>query len=194
MKDKDFIEKIHKIYSKKLKNINVKNNKLWICFSGVPGSGKSFISKKIAKRYNGVIIRGDDIRKIIDGFKVSEHFKEHLLDKYLLWFISNYFFINKLIILDKSIDRDFRKIFSLARRKKYKVFVIRIKASSKIVKVRLSKQERIGKGFNTKMKKWSNDWKRFGKEVKSDIIIENSKKLNLKPLFDKLDKIIKSSF
>jgi predicted kinase len=191
---KKYFDKIHKVHLKQLRNLNEKYDKLLICFSGVPGSGKTHIAKILEKRYKGVRLSSDDIRKIIDELGLIEDYIEHLLHKYFYWLLSIYPYSNKLIILDKSIDRDYKKIFSLAKKEQYKIFVIRIKASSKIIRARLAKQKRTGDGFNKKMRKWIDDYNEFGGKYKPDVVIDNNKKLNLKALYSKLDKIIKQAF
>ncbi len=60
------IGRIYKEHLKHLKNKNISNNKkAVICFSGIPGAGKTYIAKILEKRYKGVRIRSDDIREIV---------------------------------------------------------------------------------------------------------------------------------
>jgi len=70
--NKQLFGKIHKKYIKKLKHLNIPHKKLMICFSGFAGSGKTYIAKIVEKKYKGVRIRSDDIRKIIIDMKIKE--------------------------------------------------------------------------------------------------------------------------
>ncbi|MEK6842580.1 MAG: AAA family ATPase [Nanoarchaeota archaeon] len=174
-----------------LKNIGVHHKKLLICFSGIPGSGKTHIAKIIEKKYFGVRIRSDDIRNIIKKLKNKEKNVNKITYKYLDWLFKNYSFKNKLIILDKSIDRKYKETFSIFRKKRYKIFIIRIKTSKKISKERVSKLGKLNENYINNIERWLYEWKGFEENVKSDIIIKNENNLNLKPLFFKLDKLIR---
>ncbi len=185
------IEKIYKIHLKQLKNLDVPHKKLMIFFSGIPGSGKTYISKVIEKRYKAVRIRTDSIRKIIWKLGIrEENKKEFLLDKYCLWLLSNWSFANKFIILDKGIDRDYDKISNLAKDNKYEIFLIRLKVPKNVLDKRIfKKKNKRDPHFDSEIGRWTNEWEHFGKRIKPDIVIENENKLDLKPLFLKLDKL-----
>ncbi len=200
MKDLSLFKKIYKEHFKKFKNISVPNKKLLICFSGIPGSGKTYISKILEKKYSGIRIRNDGIRQIIHNLlkKEDEENPENLdyvdpiLEKYLFWLFLNYSLENKLIILDSGIDRRYKEIFSMFKNKKYTIFLIRIKTSRKILEQRIFEKKNCrDPHFDREIKRWTLEWKEFGKKIKADIVIENENKLNLKPLFIKLDKLTK---
>jgi len=195
MNKKDLINKTYKKHLKILKNLSLPQKKLIICFSGIPGSGKSYISKILEKRYKGIRIRNDkDIRGIMKSLDKNADLDKDV-DNYLMWFLSSYSFPNKLIILDSGIDRRYKKLFSFAEENNYKLFTIRLKASRKILEKRIFEKNNCrDPHFDNEIKRWTKEWKAFGKKIKADIIIDNEKnnKLNLKPLFKKLDKLIKS--
>jgi len=103
----------------------------------------------------------------------------------------NWNFKNKLLILDKGIDRKYKKTFSIFKKNKYKVVIIRLNISKKTAHKRVFERNK-GKDehFNNEINRWIKEWREFGKKIKSDIIINNEKDLNLKPLFKKVDKLI----
>jgi adenylylsulfate kinase-like enzyme len=68
MANSSVFEEIYKKHSKILENKNIKNEKLIICFSGIPGSGKTTVAKKLERRYRGVRINTHDLGKIIETF------------------------------------------------------------------------------------------------------------------------------
>ncbi len=186
------IVRIYKKHFKHLKNKNISNNKkAVICFSGIPGAGKTYIAKILEKRYKGVRIRSDDIREIVKKLKLKE--REKLTHLYLEWLFRNYPFRNKLIILDKSIDRKYKETFKAFKERGYKIFVIRIKASRKVSEERVKKKlgGKLDKNYIDNIERWIKEWEESGKKVKPDILIQNDKNLDLKPLFEKLDRLVK---
>lgn len=187
---KQLISKIHKKYIKKLKHLNISHKKLMICFSGFAGSGKTYIAKILEKRYKAVRIRSDDIRRIIIDTKLKEIDK--LTYSYLEWLSKTWKFKNKLIILDMGIDRRYKEMFSIFKKKGYKIFIIRLKVSKKTAYRRAAERNKgiVDEHFRNEIARWIREWREFGKKVKSDIIITNEKNLSLKPLFEKLGKLV----
>jgi len=128
--------KIFIIHKKQLKDLLVRNKKLIVCFSGIPGSGKTYISKILEKRYKAIRINNDNIRKIIKKLvtgnsEVKTQQRQEILQNYLIWFIQNHKYKNKLIILDSSIDRKYNLINKIASKNNFKVFTIQIKLNKK---------------------------------------------------------------
>ena len=194
MEKEKLIEEIYKKHIKQLKNLNIPHKKLVICFSGIPGSGKTYIAKILEKKYKGIRIRNDSIRSIITSFDKKIKDIDTSTYEYLDWFLKNYKFRNKLIILDSGIDRKYNEKFPLFRKKGYKIFVIRLKVSEKVYKKRIIKKlGKLDQNYISRINDWKRQYKEFGKKVKSNIVIENEKddELNLEPLFRKLDKKIK---
>lgn len=181
---------INKEYFKKLKNLSINHKKLVVCFSGFSGSGKTHIAKILEKKYKGVRIRNDDIRKIIIKKKIREIDK--ITYSYLEWLLKNWKFKNKLIILDSGIDRRYLKILALLKKKKYPVFIIRINTSKRIACQRaFERANGEDKHFKNNIDRWIKEWEDFGKEVKADIILSNKENLDLNPLFKILNEKIK---
>jgi len=193
------IKEIFALHKTKLKNLNIPNKKLIICFSGTPGSGKTYLAKKIERKYNGIRISTDEIRKIIKKLRnknkklLNESYKEKVLHNYLYYLIEKCPFKNKLIILDKSIDRDYKKLFSLAKKRKYRVFIIRIKSPKKDIEKRLVKHRgKLDDNYLKNISRWIKEFKNFWEVVKPDLVIENkiNKKLNTSKIYKEIDKII----
>lgn len=64
---KKLYKKIFALHKKKLRNTSKNHShRIIISFSGVPGSGKTHLSKLIEKRYGAVRIPKDDIRDILN--------------------------------------------------------------------------------------------------------------------------------
>lgn len=179
MKEKSINKIIHEEYTKKLKNISIPHKKLMICFSGFSDSGKTHIAKILEQRYKGIRIRSDNIRTIISNLnpKISDTDKDRIVYAYLEKLFENWKFKNKLLILDRGIDRKYQETFSIFKKQDYKIFIIRLKVSKKVAYKRASERSKgIDQHFINEINRWIREWKDFGKKVKADIIIKNENK------------------
>ena len=192
MDDKKFREEVYKRHIKQLKNLEISHKKLIICFSGVPLSGKTYIARILEEKYKAVRINNDDIREIVKNVDKSKNMEEDVYS-YLNWFLDNYRFKNGLVILDSSIDRRYPERAKITKKNKFKIFIIRLKVRGDILEKRLisGRKKEDKNHFYGEIERWSREWKEFGRNVKPDILIENNNKLNLIPLFDKLEGIIR---
>jgi len=196
---KTILDSIYEIHKNQLKNLPFPHKKLFICFSGVPGSGKTYVAKKIEERYKAVRVNNDDIREIIR--KIVEKSKnnvdvneiEQLLDKYLINFLNNYTFPNKTIILDSGIERRSDKIKKLAKNLGFKIFLIKMISSRKnCEKGVIKKLGKLDENFMNNISRWIKENKEFNKSHKANFEIKNycNIKLNLEGLFAKLNEFI----
>lgn len=138
MELKDICNIIYDSHLQKLSNLDKSNKKMLFLFSGVPGSGKSFIARRLEERYHGIRINNDDIREIIinevlpkiegrefDVQQTLEFYLNHLLQK----LPEN----NGFLILDSSIDRKLDLVLEYANQKGFKIFLIRIDLPKDII-------------------------------------------------------------
>lgn len=186
-----------KIYNKisenlfsKLKNTNIYHSPFIITFSGVPGCGKSSLAKIIEDKYNAVRINNDLIRDIITEEKLTNSGEdtEILLQNYNSYLIENYPFKNKLIILDKSMDRQYSRFIGLFELKKLDYFIIRLNTPSiKIALNRLGEREKITPQIENSMKGWFREYNNCCDNLKADITFEAGD-VDLNKLFNRLDK------
>ena len=199
MKEAAIFRKIYIENKREYRYANTPHKKLIICFSGIPCSGKTFIAKIIEGKYKAIRVNTDDIRRIIRNLGkkypqlLDEKYKEEILDKYLINLLKNYSFKNKLIILDKSVDRDYNKILEIAKEHNFKLFIIRIKATLKIINQRVrSKGNWPDMNFVNNIGRWKKEYNDFNEKIKADIIVNNNqnKKPDLSLLFLKINKII----
>ncbi len=191
--DEQFFKRIYEKHIKKLKNLSVPHKKLMICFSGIAGSGKTYIAKILEEKYKGVRIRNDDIREVIIKLDKKRDIDESTYE-YFNWFIENYKFRNHLIILDSGIDRGYREKFSLFKKRGYKIFIIRLEVHERIYEQRIiNKLGRLDENYINRISDWKRQYKEFGENVKPNIIIKNEKDngLDLEPLYSKLEKLIR---
>jgi predicted kinase len=185
------IKFIHSEYIKTLKyySPSILNDKVILTFSGVPGSGKTTLAKRIEDKFKAIRLNNDDIREIILRLNPQFTFPQiqELLYKYL-----EFFFIeiikqnNQFIILDSSIDRTYEKVKGWADDLGFRLIIIRIKSDKELIVKRIN--ERNGKDahlYLEKMDGWIEDNGKFNSQVNADLTI-NSDYLNLDDFFRKL--------
>ena len=181
------IKNIYKEHLKVLKNLNIDNkNKLLICFSGIPRSGKTTIAKKIERDLKAVRISNDLIRDIINNkFKnVARDDIQEILEDYLIWLLEELEkFSNNLIVLDSSIDRKYKKVFYFANKFKFKTFIIKIEIGKDEFKKRIKNKKEYLDGMN----KWYSDYLKFNKINKNNYFIKNSQIINWLDLYEQIN-------
>ena len=181
----------------KLRNKSKINKKIIIAFSGVPGSGKTTIAKKLEQKYKGVRINNDKLGQIINNL-VKKYQKDLIgdtriyLEEYLQNLLMEYNYKNGLIILDSGIDRRYKQIKKIAALKGYELFIIRIKTTRENLEKRILKRNKENsKGYLDNLDKWFKDYKNCAKDLKANVILDNSKNLDIKYLFSMLDAKLK---
>ena len=191
--NKEIFRKIFNKHKNQLKNLNEKHEKLVICFSAIPGSGKTYVSKILEKKYKAVRISNDNIRKIILRIfqDKTDDQRQTLLKEYFKQFLKHYNFQNKLIILDFGIDRKYTWLFPLLKDGEYKIFIIKIKSTPELIEKRVIKKLGIlDQNYIKNIERWRKEFNEFENNYNSDIILENKEVINLIPLFEKLDRLI----
>lgn len=161
-----------------------------ITFAGVPCSGKSIVSEEIEKRYGGIRINFDDVMRTISGKDLVNTIEQNEKMKNLFTYsiLKNPPFKNKLLILDRSIDREYENLLKVCNENKWDYFVIQLEITKQEAIKRIKKRNPDNlNNWLPRIDKWFNEHERFKKKVKSDILIKETS-FNLKSLFDKLDK------
>lgn len=181
-------ESIFKQHVRSLKNTRIENKPLVVCFSGVPGMGKTHIAKLIEEKFSGVRISNDEIRTIIKTF-ASPLGAQWLMQAYLMYFMLSYSAPNKFIILDSSIDRRYQVLLPYLKLKGIPCIVVRLEAPYEQVKERLTEREQAGQGVYLKfLDSWYADYDTFGQCCPATIVIKNDKNAPL--VLDKLFALI----
>lgn len=190
-------EDIYKKHIAQLKHLNIKHEKLVICFSGIPGSGKTFAAKQIETHYKAVRVSNDELREIIAEIMIKnlmergEEQNQKILHDYLEYFFARYDKPNKLIILDSGIDREYESKFSYFKKNGYPCLIIRIDIPLKEIKKRLLLREKKKPENNLRrLKKWIIDYRESKKKLKADMTIGNDAQ-DMLLVFKNLDKIIR---
>lgn len=177
-----------------LKYTKIQNSQLIIAFSGVPGSGKSELSKKLEERYRAVRIGNDSIREIIhnsEAFHFLEEESENLLQDYNEYLIRNYPFRNKLLVLDKSMDRQYKRFFPVFEELKLRFFVIRLTVG-KGEAIRRIMDRKEGEDLDLvekNMERWQSEFEDFGKNASYGVLIDGENP-DFEKVYEELDKFI----
>ncbi len=177
----------------KLKNVNILHSPFIIAFSGVPGCGKTSLAKILEEKYKAVRINNDFIREIIRKRKLtnSEEKDEQLLQDYNHHLIENYPFKNKLIILDKSMDRRYKQFIKLFKSKNLRYFIIRLNIPDIRTALKLlGKREKITNQVKNSMERWFREYNDCCSNLKADIVFDFDS-INLDKLFSEFNKELK---
>lgn len=194
MKNQNRFDEISKKLFPRLKYIKTQNQQLIIAFSGVPGSGKSKLSRKLEEKYKAVRIGNDTIRDIINHSKIFpllEGERENLLQDYNEYFARNYSFRNKLLILDKSMDRQYKRFFPVFKELGLEFFIIRLTMDKEEAIERIMKRKK-GEDLDLvkrNMKRWQTEFLDFGKNAHYDILIDG-KNPDFEKVCEKIDGIL----
>ena len=172
----------------------IQNQQLIITFSGVPGSGKSELSKKLEEKYHAVKIGNDSIRDVIyhsRDFSFSEEGAEEFLQDYNEYLIRNYSFRNKLLVLDKSMDRQYGRFFPIFEELGLRFFVIRLNIDKKraIERIMGRKEGEDLDSIRRNMERWQIEFENFGKNSHYDVLIDGESP-DFERVYEKLDKLI----
>mgnify|MGYP000270049737 CR=1 FL=1 len=172
-----------------LDKINLKE-KTVITFAGIPSSGKSTISKKIEQRYGGVRVDGDEIMRAISekGLTKTIDENEEMKGKFTYALLKNSQFENKLVILDRSIDREYNDFFKVCKENKWNYFIIQLEITKQEATKRFKKRNPDNlDNWLPRLDMWVKQHEKFKKKIKSNISLDGTNP-DLKTLFKKLNK------
>lgn len=116
------------------------NNKLYVAFSAVTGSGKTWLAKRIASHFSGLYLSADDLRAAAQ--KVYPSISRPELDQFVAQYaplIQNRLleFPNHLHVVDTNIDKYAQQVFDKAEEIGYPLFVIRLDVERSILVERI---------------------------------------------------------
>lgn len=110
-----------------------------IVLSGLPGTGKSYISHKLAKRLPCVIVSSDTTRKALFPSPVYDATESQRLFAALHILIEDLLSENVAILLDATnlVERHRERLYCIVDRLRLKIIILRVEAPPEIVQARL---------------------------------------------------------
>jgi len=158
-------------YLATLKNRDVPHERVYVIFSGVPGSGKTTLAVRLANDLKAQYIRHDDIRHLIrkSGFNVSDFTIAHISTIVIDTILQQD--KNKLIVIDASLDRSWPRFFEHAQEQHAKPIVIRLDVPRSIVEVRVSARDKDDFGSVAKLDNFFEQFENSKKHVQATMTL-----------------------
>ena len=124
-----FLEKLEQKHFQTLKYLRVSHPRILVCFAGIPGSGKTYLCKILEEKYRALRITNDEIRtsirELLKGFPTLSGKSEELLQMYVLRVLKKDL-VNGFVLLDSGIERKYARIVDSARKKRYRLLVVKV--------------------------------------------------------------------
>ena len=160
---------------------------VFIVVSGLPGTGKSYFSKKLAERLPVVIIESDALRKTLFGSPSYSREESAYLFRTSHKLIVNLLERGISVVLDATnlLERFRERLYQIADSLESKLILIRTEASPSIVKERL--ESRAGNMANNSDADWAIYQKMKSsteKMTRNHYVIDTSK--DIKSAIDKI--------
>ncbi len=177
-----------------LSNINYKNPQLIITFVGIPSSGKTEISKKLERKYKAIRINGDLIYDIAEELGLASNYwaLERVKKEYILKFLPKNPFRNKLLILDKGLDRMYKEFFLACRKNNLRYFIIQLDLSKKEAIKRIKKRNpERWKSWLLKLDRWIKENNDFKNNAEANLVFD-ANKINFRKICLEVEKIFKN--
>jgi hypothetical protein len=128
--DPEMLEYLERYFLKQLHNLDKSNPKVLIVFSGGNAVGKSTLSIRIEKEFDGLVIENDAVRRCVLRFNPKLAHDRDKLSR-ITWQYTMYLYSrldkitkNGLVVRDGVIDWYYDRILPIFKAAGYKLFVI----------------------------------------------------------------------
>lgn len=167
-------QQLAKEYLQQLKNRSTTHERIFLIFSGVPGSGKTTLARKLARDFEAQYVRHDDIRKIArsHGLDVSK-MSMSAISKIVIETIFERD-ANKFVIIDASLDRTWPVFFEHAEKLKAKPIVIRLDVPREITEQRIRERGEWDFGKVDNLDDFYEQFENSKKQVPADITLSTN--------------------
>lgn len=189
---------VYQKYKEKLSNLDIPNNPILITFAAVPGSGITAISKKLEKELKGVRISSDDVQSMLQEYRGEEFYDGFILEKrdFIYWLVKKVVseYDNKLIILDKSIDRSYGDIKDLAGELGIPFLVISLEAGrEELVKRLKNLYGDYSINYINDLDRWIGEHEEFVESKNYDISIDTERN-TIEVVLEKIGSFIRKKY
>lgn len=171
MDKEDAHQKLANQYLLGLKNRDLPRKRVCIIFSGVPGSGKTTLAKKLAHDLTAQYIRHDDIRELARrlGYDVSK-LTISSISRIVMDTIMEKD-ANKFVIIDASLDRTWPLFFDHTTEHGALPIVIRLDIPKEVVEKRVNLRDKNDFGSVTNLDTFYEQFENSKKHVKATITL-----------------------
>jgi len=159
-------------YLKTLAGWDIPHRRAYIIFSGVPGSGKTTLAKRLAQDLQGLYIRHDDIRQLarkrgLDVRKLTISSVSRIVIDTTLEHDAN-----GLIVIDASLDRTWPLFFDHAKQQRALPIVIRLNVPREVILRRVEARHAHDFGKVSDLDTFFEQFETSKKEVPADIELD----------------------
>lgn len=187
-------EKVFSHHVKILSYLDESHPNLLIVFSGTPAMGKTTIAQKLQNQLHAVRLSSDEVRSILS--QLGNWPPDFSVDAYLDWALRKLEMERKnhLFILDRSIDRTFKRYQSFAVEKGYPLFIIKMVVDRKEVERRVCVRGTDVANLMAQIDRCWRHYERFNELHQADFIFDNngSSEKNLQELIAKIEQVSKA--
>jgi adenylate kinase family enzyme len=123
------VDAISELFISHVHNLDHPNNKLYVAFSAVTGSGKTWLAERISKYFSGLYLSADNFRTAAQELypTISRSELDQLVARYAPSIQDRLLtYPNHLHVVDTNIDKYAQQVFDKAKAIEYPLFVIRL--------------------------------------------------------------------
>ena len=123
---------------------------VFIALSGLPGTGKSFVTRLLARRLSLAILESDALRKVLFPRPSYQGYENAQLFSAIHYLVAELLNKGISVVLDATnlTERDRRKLYIIADKAGVKLILVSVKAPAKAVKVRLDTRSAHPVGYS----------------------------------------------